>query len=557
MEVAAIVAKEHQVNCVTLEGDQVERKGVITGGFRENEVSRLTCQKAIRDVGEQLSKLSSKMDKSKSAVSSIDHDITQLVNEIEVLERQRAEIDDAIRTLSGESKNMTKQQTTTAEALRNKQKALHTLETSIAQTEEQEKMLKEELAADMTTGLSGDAEDQLQAATAEVDRLNSEVAKLAAEKETSDTRRKVLETMVNNNLVKKEADYVAQVEATGGSTLEEDLASKQAKLQAVSERLTKVTDRTNNASADLDEATNQLSEIKRSVDQLKNEERSLKRSGEEERREIEKVLGKRAHLLKRRDECMRHLKELGSISEEAVARFKNLSSKQLNQELAQCKDDLAKFGHVNQKALDQYISFTDQRESLTKRKKELEVSSKSIDDLVKVLDQRKDEAIERTYKGVAKNFAEVFKEMIPKGKASMHMVRAKNDEGGLEYSGVSIKVSFTGTSSHNISQLSGGQKTMVAMALLFAIQRCDPSPFYLFDEIDANLDADHRRAVAALIERQANAADSTQFICTTFWPEMVATADKVYATAYSNKVSSIHVVDKDEAEQALGTGERV
>ena len=40
----------------------------------------------------------------------------------------------------------------------------------------------------------------------------------------------------------------------------------------------------------------------------------------------------------------------------------------------------------------------------------------------------------------------------------------------------------------------------------------------------------------ALIERQANAADSTQFICTTFWPEMVATADKVYATAYSNKV---------------------
>ena len=46
------------------------------------------------------------------------------------------------------------------------------------------------------------------------------------------------------------------------------------------------------------------------------------------------------------------------------------------QELAQCKDDLAKFGHVNQKALDQYISFTDQRESLTKRKKELEVSSK-------------------------------------------------------------------------------------------------------------------------------------------------------------------------------------
>lgn len=60
-----------------------------------------------------------------------------------------------------------------------------------------------------------------------------------------------------------------------------------------------------------------------------------------------------------------------------------------------------------------------------------------------------------------------------------------------------FKVSFTGNSeTQQLQQLSGGQKSLVALALIFAIQKCDPAPFYLFDEIDAALDAQHRKAVA-------------------------------------------------------------
>lgn len=67
------------------------------------------------------------------------------------------------------------------------------------------------------------------------------------------------------------------------------------------------------------------------------------------------------------------------------------------------------------------------------------------------------------------------------------------------YSGVSIKVSFNNKVDEGMrmSQLSGGQKSLVALALIFAIQRCDPAPFYLFDEIDAALDAQYRTAVAS------------------------------------------------------------
>ncbi len=69
--------------------------------------------------------------------------------------------------------------------------------------------------------------------------------------------------------------------------------------------------------------------------------------------------------------------------------------------------------------------------------------------------------------------------------------------------------------------LSGGQKTLVALALIFAIQRCDPAPFYLFDEIDAALDPQYRTTVAAMLQRQAHdKANPAQFIVTTFHPQV-------------------------------------
>ena len=79
--------------------------------------------------------------------------------------------------------------------------------------------------------------------------------------------------------------------------------------------------------------------------------------------------------------------------------------------LHKCNDSLKAYSHVNKKALDQYLSFTDQRNELLSRKEEVDKGDRAIRQLIDTLDQRKDEAIERTFKQCSKYFSEVFKEV--------------------------------------------------------------------------------------------------------------------------------------------------
>lgn len=255
-----------------------------------------------------------------------------------------------------------------------------------------------------------------------------------------------------------------------------------------------------------------------------------------------------------------------------------LTLEQIAKELTKATSALRQFAHVNKKAFEQYETWTRQRKTLTDRRVELDTSRKSIETLIDTLDKRKDEAIARTFRQVAQAFQEVFQQLVPIGQGRLIIKRRSDadvrgrddddDESGsdeeetqakkgskvAEYTGVSIAVSFN--SKHDeqqrISQLSGGQKSLCALALIFAIQKCDPAPFYLFDEIDANLDAQYRTAVAEMLQKLSGqggrAGDGGgQFICTTFRPEMVLVADKCYGVSYSNKTSSIDVVQTEAA----------
>lgn len=137
-------------------------------------------------------------------------------------------------------------------------------------------------------------------------------------------------------------------------------------------------------------------------------------------------------------------------------------------------DALKKYKHVNKKALEQYNSFTVQQEQLMKRREELDQSQQSIEELVQHLDQRKDEAIERTFKQVSKEFATIFERLVPAGHGRLVIQRRTDRRMDPEesedehrssvenYTGVGISVSFNSKvadEQQRIQQLSGGQKS--------------------------------------------------------------------------------------------------
>jgi len=151
---------------------------------------------------------------------------------------------------------------------------------------------------------------------------------------------------------------------------------------------------------------------------------------------------------------------------------------------------------------------------------------------------------------VAKYFTEVFAQLTGEGSAQLVMQKSAQDDSASDestplYSGVDIKVSFSKSGKpQRVHQLSGGQQSLVALALIFAIQRCDPAPFYVFDEIDSALDDTHRLAIAEMIQVQS---ENTQFIITTHRPEMVRHAHKYYLIEYKNRVSNIVSCTQDDA----------
>ena len=120
-----------------------------------------------------------------------------------------------------------------------------------------------------------------------------------------------------------------------------------------------------------------------------------------------------------------------------------------------------------------------------------------------------------------------------------------SDEG--RPTGVSIHVSFGRGEMSELNQLSGGQKSVVALSFMFALQKCDPSPIYIFDEIDAHLDEDARRYIARWLSGSKNEEKSPQFITTTFRRELVDASDKTIGLQMVNNASRVKNMTKEDA----------
>ncbi|GMP99184.1 hypothetical protein CsSME_00046757 [Camellia sinensis var. sinensis] len=426
-------------------------------------------------------------------------------------------------------------------------------------------MKQDEMGTDLVDHLTPEEKDLLSRLNPEITELKETLIACRTNRIETETRKAELETNLSTNLVRRKQELEAVKLSGESDMLLTEVEVKRQELRDARLLVEDVTQQLKRVSKSIEERTRELKKIKDEKNKLKTLEENYQRTLQDEAKELEQLLSKRNILLAKQEEYSKKIRELGPLSSDAFETYKRRSIKELHKMLHRCNEQLQQFSHVNKKALDQYVNFTEQREELQKRQAELDAGDEKIRELISVLDLRKDESIERTFKGVAKHFREVFSELVQGGHGFLVMMKKKDGdhgdddedddaprapdmEGRVEkYIGVKVKVSFTGQGeTQSMKQLSGGQKTVVALTLIFAIQRCDPAPFYLFDEIDAALDPQYRTAVGNMIRRLADMAN-TQFITTTFRPELVKVADKIYGVTHKNRVSHVNVVTKEEA----------
>jgi structural maintenance of chromosome 3 (chondroitin sulfate proteoglycan 6) len=519
----------------------------------------------------------------KDKLQAAEQAVTGVLGDIQRMESARRHRTAAVERLRAEARDVAASATRAEDSLAAKEKTAAAIRSTAGDLEAQAADLRAEMATALDASLTPEEATELTELNPKLDRLKKErlaasAARLAAEAELGELR-----ATLESNLERRQHQIEATTSEVDVAGAEADLARAEADSAAAAAAEAEASARHTELATKLAAASSDVRECKTTLERLRSEQDDAKAGLAEDEREMEGLMGKRAALQTKREGLQRKIRELGSLPSDAFEKYRGKALKALHALLGKTNEALGKLGHVNKKALDQYQQFTEQREALEIRRGELDRAHAKIGELMSYLDQKKDEAIERTFKQVSLNFREVFSKLVPGGKGELVMQRKKPGAGGGEpgaagaaaaaadrtaaaaggdpataagrgfaekYSGVKIKVSFGQGETMMMKQLSGGQKTVVAVGLIFAIQRCDPMPFYLFDEIDAALDPQYRTAVAAMVRAQADGG--TQFITTTFRPELVKVAGCIQGVQHSHKVSTVREVTLDEALNFVG-----
>ncbi|KAH0796855.1 RecF/RecN/SMC protein [Histomonas meleagridis] len=294
-----------------------------------------------------------------------------------------------------------------------------------------------------------------------------------------------------------------------------------------------------------------ITELEENIIKLKKVEERTNKMINTHKKALERITGRISLLHQRQEETIQQQRDIGTIPENEIKEIEELRTSELLRQLSIVNENSKRYRHVNKKAIEQHRSFSTQQNELQKRQEELIQSEDAITSLIAKLDQRKDEAIASTFSQLSTNFSKVFSELEPTAQAQL--VLQRDEESGF-YTGIAIHVQFnTENEVSTLDQLSGGQKTLVALSLVFAIQKFSPAPFYLFDEVDSALDDKYRKTVSEMIHKLSHPdeGNGAQIIFTTFKKELLEECDKYFGIKMTRGHSTVLAITQEEAERII------
>jgi chromosome segregation protein len=193
----------------------------------------------------------------------------------------------------------------------------------------------------------------------------------------------------------------------------------------------------------------------------------------------------------------------------------------LEADVAELRDKLERMGAVNVLAVEQAQEYEERHAFLTTQRQDLLDSIADLDSAIRKIDKASRERFQEAFQVINQHFGETFKQLFGGGTAGLSLL----DEEDLLESGIDIMAQPPGKRLQNVMLLSGGEKALTAISLLFAIFQYKPSPFCILDEVDAPLDDAN---IGRFVKMLDGLKQQTQFVLITHSRKTMSIADQLY-----------------------------
>jgi chromosome segregation protein len=185
---------------------------------------------------------------------------------------------------------------------------------------------------------------------------------------------------------------------------------------------------------------------------------------------------------------------------------------------------LALLGKVNPLALEEFSALEERHRFLSEQLEDLKKSRKDLLDIVREVDERVQQVFASAYEDTAREFEGVFSRLFPGGEGRLILT----DPDDMLNTGIDVEARPPGKKVKRLSLLSGGERSLTALALLVAIFKARPSPFYVMDEVEAALDDTNLRRMLAIFEELR---ETSQLIVITHQKPTMEVADALYGVS--------------------------
>lgn len=536
-------------NIVTVNGELVSSRGRITGG--ENQKSSINQiferKKEIKVLEEKVSNLKSKIVEESKRREDLSIKLENYENEIDKIDSLEDSIRKKMELLKKDFENLSEKSERISKELRNikfniddaekyKTSYQDRINSSVSNIEEIEKhinSLRKDLEADELT---------LKETLTNIDELNKQFSDTRIiflnNKNSIEQYERDIISKENENLdLKEEKEKNSNVVMELSQNIEE-LEKNEEQLQKEIEEHIKIYNSENRDIEVLNERENNLSNEERELSKDKSKlETDLLHSNDR----LEKITEVIEKIKTDIENINEKLTELTDVTAKTVEVEKLKSSKDY---LRSLENKINNFGDVNLLAINEFKELKEKYDYLARERDDVVKSRKQVMDLIQEIDERIHEDFHTTYENINENFNKMCEETIRNTEGRLNIINPED----FDNCGIEIFVKFKNKKKQPLSLLSGGEKSMVAIAFIMAIFMYKPSPFTFLDEIEAALDEKNTKNLLAKLR---DFTDKSQFILITHNKETMKESDSIFGVTMNKEIGISKIVSPDKITKIL------